>query len=179
MNNCIFCKQACADRAWVELDMGNLRKNVAALKRLMPPGCELMPAVKANAYGHGAVLISKELNRLGINAFCVASISEGIELRRNGVKGEILILGYTHPERFSMLVKYRLTQTVVDYSYAQLLNSYGKLLKVHLKIDTGMHRLGERSDHFDDICHIFDCKNDIVILFFHLFVILLNLFFQL
>ena len=159
MNNCIFCKQACADRAWVELDMGNLRKNVAALKRLMPPGCELMPAVKANAYGHGAVLISKELNRLGINAFCVASISEGIELRRNGVKGEILILGYTHPERFSMLVKYRLTQTVVDYSYAQLLNSYGKLLKVHLKIDTGMHRLGERSDHFDDICHIFDCKN--------------------
>ena len=155
-------KPVCTDRAWIELDMHNLRKNVSALKELMPPGCELMPAIKANAYGHGAVLVSRELNRLGIKAFCVASISEGIELRKNGVKGEILILGYTYPAHFSMLRKYRLTQAVIDCTYAQLLNSYGKKLKVHIKIDTGMHRLGERADHPDDICHIFDCKNLII-----------------
>jgi len=152
----------CTDRAWIALDMNNLRKNISALKELTPQGCELMPAVKANAYGHGAVLISKELNRLGVKSFCVASISEGIELRRNGVKGEILILGYTHPEQFPMLWKYRLTQAVIDCSYAQLLNSYGKKLKVHIKIDTGMHRLGERVEHLDEICHIFDYNNLVV-----------------
>ncbi|EOS64522.1 alanine racemase [Oscillibacter sp. 1-3] len=64
-----------------------------------------MPAVKANAYGHGAVIIAKELNRLGITAFCVATVTEGIELRRGGIKGEILVLGYTHPEQFSKLLK--------------------------------------------------------------------------
>lgn len=82
-------------RAWIELDMDNLRHNVIALKGLLPQSSELMPAMKANAYGHGAVLISKELNRLGIKSFCVAAVSEGIELRRNGVKGNILVLGYT------------------------------------------------------------------------------------
>lgn len=156
-------------RAWIELDMDNLRHNVLALKGLLPQGSELMPAVKANAYGHGAVLISKELNRLGIKSFCVAAVSEGIELRRNGVKGDILVLGYTHPEQFSMLRKYQLTQAVIDYSYARLLNSYGKKLKVHLKIDTGMHRLGERSEQIDKINNIFSCKNlDITGAFTHL-----------
>ena len=155
-------KPLCTDRAWIELDLGNLQKNISALKELIPQGCELMPAVKANAYGHGAVLISRELNRLGIHSFCVASVSEGIELRRHGIKGEILILGYTHPEQFSMLRKYRLTQAVIDCSYAQLLNAYGRKLKVHLKLDTGMHRLGERAEHLDKICHIFSYKNLVV-----------------
>ena len=62
------------DRAWIELDMGALRHNVAALRALLPPGCALMPAVKADAYGHGAVLIARELNRLGVRAFCVADV---------------------------------------------------------------------------------------------------------
>lgn len=150
------------DRAWIELDIDNLHQNVTTLMKLIPQGCRLMPAVKANAYGHGAVPISKELNRLGIKSFCVATISEGIELRRNGVKGEILILGYTHPEQFSMLRKYNLTQSVIDHSYARLLNSYGKRLKVHLKIDTGMHRLGERSERIDKICDILSCNNLII-----------------
>ena len=151
-----------ADRAWIELDMNSLHQNVNALKGLLPQGCELMPVVKANAYGHGAVPVSKELNRLGIQAFCVTSISEGIELRRNGVKGEILILGYTHPKQFSLLRKYDLTQSVIDHSYAQLLNSYGKRIKVHLKIDTGMNRLGERAEKIDKICNIFSYDNLVI-----------------
>lgn len=65
-----------------------------ALSQLLPPGCQLMPAVKANAYGHGAVLIAKALQEKGIRAFCVASVTEGVELRKNGITGKILILSW-------------------------------------------------------------------------------------
>jgi len=147
------------DRAWIELDRQNLQQNVTVLCKLLPSGCQFMAAVKANAYGHGAVALSKELMKLGVNDFCTAAVSEAVELRRNGVKGEILILGYTHPEQFPLLRKYRLTQTVVDYSYARILNAYGRKIKVHIKIDTGMHRLGERCERIDQINSIFNCQN--------------------
>lgn len=149
-------------RAWIEVDSKNLRQNVHALQSLLPIGCKLMPAVKANAYGHGAVLVSKELNNMGIQSFCVATVSEGIELRKNGIRGEILVLGYTHPAQFPLLKKYELTQTVVDYNYAQILNQYGKKLKVHIKIDTGMHRLGERCEETEKIEEIFSMKNLVI-----------------
>lgn len=149
-------------RAWIELDRECLRQNVDELRQRLPPGCQLMPAVKANAYGHGAVPVSRELNRLGVRAFCVATVPEGVELRKGGVKGEILVLGYTHPKQFPLLRRYRLTQTVVDAAYAQLLNAYGRKLKVHLKIDTGMHRLGERAEQLDALCGVFSCRNLII-----------------
>ena len=146
-------------RAWIELDRSALHYNVEALRALLPDGCDLMPAVKANAYGHGAVPISHELNRLGVRAFCVASVLEGVGLRRNGIRGEILILGYTHPEQFHYLRRYRLTQAVIDLPYAEVLNSYGKIIKVHIAVDTGMHRLGERCERIDDINCIFKYRN--------------------
>lgn len=121
-----------------------------------------MPVLKANAYGHGAEPVAKQLQRLGIKSFCISTISEGIKLRRSGIKGEILVLGYTHPKQFHLLRKYNLTQSVIDYSYAQLLNSYGKRLKVHVKIDTGMRRLGERAEKIDKICDIFNCNNLVI-----------------
>lgn len=68
-------------RAWIELDRNALRQNVETLRRRLPKGCKLMPAVKADAYGHGASLIAKELSALGVDAFCVASAWEGAELR--------------------------------------------------------------------------------------------------
>lgn len=148
-----------SERAWIELDMDNLRTNVSALQTILPEGCRLMPAVKADAYGHGAVPVARELNRLGIRDFCVASAAEGMELRRAGIQGEILILGYTHPCQFPMLTKYHLTQTVIDETYAMLLNAYGRKLKVHLKIDTGMHRLGERFERTEELRHILSCPN--------------------
>jgi len=158
-------------RAWIELDRDNLHKNITALSTLLPEGCTLMPAVKANAYGHGATLIAKELNRLGIRAFCVATVSEGAELRRHGVRGEILVLGYTHPGQFPLLWRYRLTQTVVDSPYAELLNSYGRKIRVHIKIDTGMHRLGERCEKTDEISGIFQYKKlNVTGIFTHLCV---------
>ncbi len=146
-------------RAWIELDLANLRHNVAVLRALLPPGCELMPALKANAYGHGAVPIAKELRKLGVEAFCVASVQEGVELRQHGISGMILILGYTHPTQFSLLRRFDLTQTVVDYSYAKLLNEGGRQVRVHLGIDTGMHRLGENAEEIGHICEMFQMEN--------------------
>jgi len=147
----------CQGRAWIELDRAALRHNVEQLQKRLPPGGALMPAVKANAYGHGAVLIAKELNTFGVDAFCVASVFEGIELRQNGVLGEILILGYTHPRYVPFLNQYRLTQTILDYSYALELNACGQTINVHIKIDTGMHRLGERFENRKELQQIFAC----------------------
>ena len=146
------------DRAWIELDMAALEHNVRTLQGLLPGNCQLMPAVKAEGYGHGAVLISKELNRLGVKAFGVASVPEGIQLRKAGVKGEILVLGYTHPRQFDLLRRYKLTQTVVDMPFAEELYKYGKTLHVHIAVDTGMHRIGIKYDQVDEISRIFEWK---------------------
>ncbi|MCL2050473.1 MAG: serine racemase VanT catalytic subunit [Lachnospiraceae bacterium] len=143
-------------RAGIFLNMENLRYNVGILQSHLPAGCQLMPAVKANAYGHGAVRISKELNACGIRAFCVMTVWEAIELRKHHVKGEILVLGYTAPELFALIRRYRLTQSVFDWEYAVLLNgSISKKVPVHIKIDTGMHRTGLCADDFSSIHRIF------------------------
>lgn len=133
-------------RAWIELDRAALRHNTAYLRSRLPSGCALMSAVKANAYGHGAVLVARELNALGVEAFCVASAAEGAQLRENGVTGDILVLGYTHPACLPLLEEFHLTQTVVDAAYAAELEKFGKPLTVQVKLDTGMHRLGERCE---------------------------------
>ena len=146
-------------RAWIEISRENLRHNVGQLRALLPKGCELMPVLKANAYGHGAAMIAKELQKLGVQAFCVATALEGVELRQSGIRGEILVLGYTHPEQFSLLRRYRLTQTVVDFDYAQVLNGYGKEIRVHIGVDTGMHRLGENWENLNRIRHLFHLRN--------------------
>ena len=148
-----------AGRAWIELDPGALAHNVAFLRSIIPKGCRLMPAVKAEAYGHGAVLISKELNRLGVDAFCVAGIQEGIDLRKAGITGEILILGYTAPQDFPLLEQYQLIQSVLDYPYALALESCGLPLHVHIAVDTGMHRQGIRCEHPQEIAAVYKMKS--------------------
>ena len=146
-------------RAWIELDTRALCRNIRLLSSRLPSSCRLMPAVKANAYGHGAVLIARKLNRMGIRAFCVASLDEGIELRKAGIRGEILILGYTHPDQFSSLRRWSLTQTVLDAFYGKLLNQYGRKLKVHIALDSGMHRLGEPCGRRDALKSMFQMKH--------------------
>lgn len=146
-------------RAWIELNMKNLRNNIAFFRRVIPPECRLMPAVKANAYGHGALLVAGALKEEGISHYCVASVSEGIELRNQGIEGEILVLGYTASELFGELAHYDLTQTVVDASYAEILARSGRRLKVHVGVDTGMHRLGEDWNHTDGIAGVWKHRN--------------------
>lgn len=146
-------------RAWIELDKSALEKNVRFLQSRISDHCRLMPAVKANAYGHGAVLIAKELNRLGIRDFCVACASEGVELRKAGIQGQILILGYTDPSQLTVLKHYRLTQTVLDTTYANLLEQSGLKLHVHIAVDTGMHRLGIPCENTEAIASVYGMQN--------------------
>ena len=143
-------------RAWIEISLEHLTSNVNAIQSILKPKTEIMGVVKANAYGHGDVQISKHLNQLGIRAFAVATIQEAIHLREHGIQGMILILGYTPANQCNLLEKYHLTQTVFDLEYAKELNAYGKKLSVHIKIDTGMHRLGESSHEMKHICGIFE-----------------------
>ncbi|AOY78015.1 alanine racemase [Clostridium formicaceticum] len=149
-------------RAWLEIDLSNLKHNFLQLKDVLPKGCQVMAVVKANAYGHGDIQIAYELQTMGVNAFAVASLEEGIRLRKNGIKGCILILGYIYPEEINRVIKYDLTQTVIDYHYATVLNQYGKKIKVHIKIDTGMNRLGENFHHIDEITKIFQLPNLVI-----------------
>ncbi|WP_300782937.1 alanine racemase [uncultured Acetatifactor sp.] len=155
-------RAAPASRAWIEVDTRALAHNVDTLRARLPQGCRLMPAVKAQGYGHGAVLISRELNALGVDAFCVAGIGEAIELREADIRGEILILGYTPPEDFPLLAQYQLIQTVIDYPYACLLSQAEADIHVHIGIDTGMHRLGIRCEEIDDIRAVYDLPHIVI-----------------
>lgn len=131
-----------AYRAWAEISLDSLRHNLDELRRVLPPHYGIMAVVKANAYGHGSVLAARHFEQLGIRSFAVAEIGEAIELRKGGVKGEVLILGFTDPSLARELARYKLTQTVVSAEYGERLAAAGIRLNVHVKIDTGMNRLG-------------------------------------
>lgn len=146
-------------RAWAEIRLDSITHNVNELRRVLPPECGLMAVMKADAYGHGSAAVSKHLNRIGIRHFAVAEINEGIALRKKGVKGEILVLGYTAPSRFKDLRRYNLAQTVIGADYADALSRFGKPLRVHIKIDTGMSRLGERCDNRERIYSMYRHRN--------------------
>lgn len=146
------------NRAWLSIDTSNLLHNVKELQGIMKGDCKLMAVVKANAYGHGSVETAASLNNAGIKNFAVATLNEGIELRLSGIRGEILVLGYTDVSYARELKEYRLTQTVVDYSYGMELESKKIPVNVHIKIDTGMHRLGMESKDLERIREIFSFK---------------------
>ena len=147
------------DRAYLEIDLNNLEHNVKVLQNAMPPNCELMAIAKAECYGHGMYEITTYLNQIGVSAFAVATIDEGIRLREYGIFGEILILGYTSPFRAKDLCKYKLTQTLIDYRYSLLLNRQGYDIKAHIKIDTGMHRLGFDTENTKEILATFSMEH--------------------
>lgn len=149
-------------RTWIEVNIKNLQHNVETLQKAMQPSCELMAVVKAEAYGHGLDIIAANLNQMGVRAFAVATIDEGIKLRESGIRGEILILGYTDVCRAYELKKYDLTQTLISFEYAQSVNNQGMAVKAHMKIDTGMHRLGLSSEKIAEAVRVFSMKNLIV-----------------
>ncbi len=132
------------NRAWVELNLDNLEHNIKVIKEAIHEKTKIMAVVKANAYGHDLVIISKKLNEIGIEDFAVATLEEGMKLRENNIVGNILILGYTNINNIKYVLDNDLTQTVVSKEYAkELLDlNLDKPLKVHLKINTGMNRIG-------------------------------------
>ena len=145
-------------RAWAEIDRSALVHNIGQLTELLPSGCELMAVVKANAYGHGDVLTAQVCMSSGVRDFAVATLEEGIRLRRAGIQGEILILGWTPPEQARLLARWRLSQAVVSRTYAEELNNSAHRVKVHLAVDTGMHRLGLSWDDGDGLLAVCQLK---------------------
>ena len=146
-------------RAWKELDLGALRHNARTLRSALSPGCTLMAVVKADGYGHGAVPVARCLRRDGVRAFGVACLAEGIALRKAGVLGTILILGYTPPREVPLLRRWHLTQTVADEAHGRALAAQGGLVRVHLALDTGMHRLGLPAGDRSAIARMYRLKN--------------------
>ena len=133
-------------RAWAEVSLKNLAHNYHALREQIPQNCKFMGMVKSDAYGHGALPVSRELQRLGADYLGVACLDEALELRQGGITLPILILGTTAVEDVPQLLKHKLTQTVFDLETAKahstVAEAAGEQLAIHIKVDTGMSRLG-------------------------------------
>lgn len=133
-------------RVHAVIDLDAICHNINEVKRVIGPEVKVMPVIKADGYGHGAVPIAKELNKIGVDAFAVAILEEGITLRNHGIKQPIVILGYTSEYQYSSLIQYEIEPTVFCYEMAESLSkiasALGKDAKVHIKLDTGMNRIG-------------------------------------
>ena len=143
-------------RTWAEIDMDALSHNYRAAREKIGPGVKYLGVVKADAYGHGAVQVARKLQTLGCDYLAVSSLDEARELRRGGITMPVLILGHTPPEMTRQLIQYDLTQTVSALAkaeaYSKEAEAAGGTLRVHIKVDTGMSRLGflVRGGHFAD-----------------------------
>lgn len=132
-------------RVYAKIDLDTISENIKAAKNTLKNGTKIMAIIKADGYGHGAVPIARELNDL-VDAYGVAIVEEGIELRNSGIDKPILILGYTAVEQLNEVIAYDITQTVFQFEIAKQMDEeakrQGKVAKVHIKIDTGMGRIG-------------------------------------
>ena len=131
---------------YATVNLAALAHNLSRIKRYLSPGCEVMAIVKANAYGHGAVEIAQSLARQNIGQFAVASLDEGIELRLAGLTASIVVLGALFEEQVPDLIAHKLTPVVSDGrilpTLAKAAHSQPAPYSIHLKVDTGMGRLG-------------------------------------
>ena len=140
---------------WAEIDCDNLSHNYSLIRKAVGPDVKIMAVVKADAYGHGAVQAAKVLASAGADMFGVASVEEGRQLREAGIQDDILILGYSQPEWADRIVERGFIQTVYHLNLAAALDReaarLNKTCRVHVKIDTGMSRIGimpEKAVHF-------------------------------
>ena len=133
-------------RSWVEVDLDNFIGNLKEIKRLIGPKVDFMPAVKADAYGHGAIEISHAALKNGARMLGVANADEGVQLRISGIEAPIVILGPSTAAEIEQIIKYNLTPSVSDAAFTKKLNNAlaksGHILPVHIEVDTGMGRGG-------------------------------------
>ena len=133
-------------RTWAEVSLDNLEHNYRAIKNHIPEGCRFLGVMKADAYGHGAVPLSHALCELGADYLAVSNLEEAVQLRRGGVRAPMLILGYTPASFADTMVFMDITQEVHSLEYAKELDTAlagtNYILNVHLKLDTGMTRIG-------------------------------------
>lgn len=131
---------------WAEVDLKAIAHNIRELRSITNPKARFMAIVKANAYGHDIIEVARRSLENGAESLGVANIEEGIQLRKAGIDAPVLIFGYTSPIHVKKLIELDLTQTVYSYETSEKLSqaatAYGKKIKVHIKVDTGMGRLG-------------------------------------
>ncbi len=128
------------------IDLAALAHNVAVVRRSIPPSCQIIAVVKADAYGHGAVQVAQALLKMGVARFGVATLAEGVAIRKARLSSPILVMGGMQPEDYRAAVAHRLTPVVHDRpqltALAQCLRRRPTPYPIHLKVDTGMGRLG-------------------------------------
>ena len=134
-------------RSWIEIDLDQIKQNYFIYKKSLQLDTEIMAVIKADAYGHGDAHIARWLSEQGCRLFAVSNIDEAVGLRNAGIKGEILILGYTSPKYAKTLSYLDLSQAIVSEEYAEALSQAGQRVKCQFAIDTGMNRIGLDGDN--------------------------------
>lgn len=139
---------------WVEINLANLGFNFLSVKKCLGDRIKYMAVVKADAYGHGAIRCARKLEEVGVDWFAVALPEEGFELRMNGITKPILCLGSFWKGQEGEILRYQITPVVFELEKAEILSKLagklGKKVSVHIKIDTGMNRVGVRFDRLEE-----------------------------
>lgn len=133
-------------RTWAKIDLNAIEHNYNEIKSHVQNNSEIMCVIKADAYGHGAIFLAREYERMGVRHFAVSNIEEAMQLRDNGIKSPILILGFTPADLAKVLAENNISQAVLSEEYAADLSKYaleaGMTVKIHIALDTGMSRIG-------------------------------------
>lgn len=138
-------------RCWSEINLSQINENYRIYKEHLPSETKVMAVVKADAYGHGSLEVAGVLQKEGVRDFAVATLEEGVELRRHGIKGQIFVLGYTPLAKVEKLLENDITQAVVDENHAEKLAAISPKIKAAFALDTGMNRIGLDAD-VPEIC---------------------------
>ncbi len=132
-------------RVWAQIDVDGIRENIKVMKDLLSEDKKILAVIKANGYGHGAVQLAKYLDDLA-DYYGLAIIEEAMELRSAGITKPLLILGHTSPAHFKLLLDYDICPTIYNLQEAEKLSQLAvqedKVAKIHIKVDTGMSRIG-------------------------------------
>lgn len=149
-------------RTWIEINQESLRKNYSTFRRLIGPKRLLMAVVKSNAYGHGLVDFSQVAERLGVDWFGVDSVVEAESLRKTGIKKPILVMGWSRQAKVKSALKENISLTISDFfSLKSFKGEKKRRLKIHIKIDTGMHRQGFLVSELSSVFRILQSRPDL------------------
>lgn len=139
---------------WIRVDLDQWEKNLNWIAKRVHPA-QVIPVIKANAYGHGAIKLAQVCEKMGIKTVAVATLREALELRRNFIRMDVLIFGATPKGQILDVINYKVTPTVCDADYAKALQEQarrlGQRVKVHVYVDTGMGRMGQTTEDIHDL----------------------------
>ncbi|WP_067837550.1 alanine racemase [Amphibacillus sediminis] len=158
-------------KAWININLAAISANINQLKKQLPNQTAVMAVVKANGYGHGDIQVAQAALAAGASGLAVALLEEAVRLRKAGIKAPILVMGWVAPEFARIAIEYQITLTVFQVSWLETFkqNKIGQPLSIHLKLDTGMGRLGIRSieELRDFMAHLAQCNINLTGVYTH------------